>query len=145
MPVSALHGAWTNAYPAILAELQSTAPKAGGEPGSIGLPGVALATGAVALVLLAIMIVHSVLAARRRRGINDPRRLVRQLCEAHGFRRRQERLLLRAARVIAVQQPARFFLEAQLLAQAAEHPALASRRDDLLHVAAELYGAAVQS
>lgn len=114
---------------------------AGQQP--LDLASIALATGTVAIVLLLIMIVSSYLSARQRRAINDPLGLLRQLCEAHGFHRRQQRLLLKAARTLSLQQPARLFLEPRLLNQAAEHPSLASRRADLVQIAAELFGSAL--
>ena len=109
-------------------------------PQGIDLVTVVLATGTVAFVLLMAMIVSSLVARHQRRAQNDPRRLLKQLCEAHGFRRWELRLLQAAARALSVQQPARFFLEPKLFAQATEHPALASRRDDLYQIAGELFG-----
>ena len=102
-------------------------------------PSLALAIGAVALVLLAAMLVSTLLSSRQARQLNSPRRLLGQLCQAHGLVKRQERLLLKAARVLAVQHPARFFLEPALVREATKHPALASRRAELEQLSADLF------
>lgn len=106
----------------------------------VDLPAVALCAGAIALVLLAAMIVSGLLSAFARRETNHPRRLLCELCEAHGFRGRQQRALISAASTLGVQQPARFFLEPGLLDKAAGHPRLSTRRSDLLEIAGELFG-----
>ena len=136
-PLSIGWGGW----PAVLAQAEAALPPgAPAAPGPLDTASLALATGAVALVLLVAMIALRWLSAQQHRSVNDPRRLVRQLCQAHGFRRSQERLLLKAARALAIAQPARLFIEPQLLAQAAERSSLASRRHELVDMAAELFG-----
>lgn len=102
-------------------------------------PSLALAIGAIALVLLAAMLVSTLLSSRQARQLNSPRRLLGQLCQAHGLAKRQERLLLKAARVLVVQHPARFFLEPALVREAAKHKALASRRAELEQLSADLF------
>jgi hypothetical protein len=117
-------------------EFQTAAPPA------LDLATVALATGSVALVLLVALISSSLLSAGREKHRNDPRGLLKQLCTAHGFSRGQQRLLLKAARILEVAHPGRFFLEPGLLAEAANHPALAARRGELLEIAGELFAPA---
>jgi hypothetical protein len=112
----------------------------GAEHSPFSAAAVALWIGAVSLVLLAAMIVSSLLTASARREVNHPGRLLRQLCEAHGLRRRHQRVLLAAARVIGLAQPARFFLEPGLLIQATEHAKLSSRRHELAEIGSELFG-----
>lgn len=114
----------------------------GSGPLPLDLSGVAFVTGAVALVLLVAMIVSSLITARKQRVRNSPSRLLRQLCDAHGFPRRQARLLQQAAMALGVDQPGRLFLEPNLLSQAAEHPTLSSRRGELEDLANELFGPA---
>ena len=46
---------------------------------------------------------------------NDPRQLLRELCQAHGLSRRAERLLRRAALELGTQHAGRLFLEPKLL------------------------------
>ncbi len=135
--------AFLPAVPAMLAEInpvQDPQPLRATSFLGLDLTVIALAAGAIALVLLGTMIVSSLLSGSGRREVNNPRGLLRQLCDAHGFQRREQRVLLAAARLLAVQQPARFFLEPGLLTLAAKHPALASRRSDLLAIAGELFG-----
>ena len=84
---------------------------------SLGLVPIAL-LGAVALAW----------AARRfflRRGQavrNDPRQLLRELCQGHGLSRRAERLLRRAALELGTPHAGRMFLEPQLLLEAQRLP-----------------------
>ncbi|HUE72192.1 MAG TPA: hypothetical protein VMP01_15010 [Pirellulaceae bacterium] len=124
----------------VLAQVGPTSSPGTSKLPLLDLPAVALCIGAIALVLLAAMIVSGLLSASARRETNHPRRLLCELCEAHGFRRRQQRALISAATTLGVQQPARFFLERSLLDQAAGHPKLSARRSDLLEIAGELFG-----
>jgi hypothetical protein len=141
-PIKILSAQWLTIFP-LLAE---AAP--GGKVGTIAPvssplidgPSLALATGAVALVLLAAMLGSILLSARQGRHLNSPRRLLCQLCQAHGLARHHERLLFQAARVLSVEQPARFFLEPRLVREAAKHPALASRHAELKQLLADLFG-----
>jgi hypothetical protein len=100
----------------------------------------ALGAGAMAMILLTAMLVSVLLSASARREANHPRRLLAELCEAHGVRHRQKRALIAAANTLGVQQPARFFLERRLLEKAAGHPELSARRADLLLIASQLFG-----
>jgi hypothetical protein len=106
----------------------------------VDLPAVALGILAIALALLVTMIVSHLLSASARRETNNPRRLFHDLCEAHGFPRRQQRALISAAAALGIQQPARLFLEPALLRMAAGHPRLSARRKDLAEIAGELFG-----
>jgi hypothetical protein len=122
---------------------QSTAIESVGVPlPGLNLSAVALGVGAIALALLAAMIVSSLISASARRETNNPRRLFYDLCEAHGFARRQQRALISAASTLGVWQPARFFLEPALLRMAARHPKLSARHNDLAEIASELFGPA---
>ena len=109
----------------------------------LGWSAVALAVGAVALALLAAMIASWMLSAAAQRDMNNPRRLLTELCLAHGIPRRQQRTLATAAGVLGVQQPARLFLEPDLLRQAAEHPRLRARRREILEIRGELFEPAI--
>ena len=100
---------------------------------------IALCIGALALVALAAMIVSWLLSAAARREANSPRRLLGQLCEAHGFARRERAALISAAGVLGIDQPARLFLESRLLDAAAGHPRLKRQRRELLKIAGELF------
>lgn len=132
------------ALPAMFAQAPplKTEPFQTAAPPALDLATVALAAGSVALVLLLALIASSLLSAGKPRHRNDPRGLLKQLCTAHGFGRGQQRLLLKAARTLDVAHPGRFFLEPGLLAEAANHRSLASRRTELLEIAGELFAPA---
>jgi hypothetical protein len=93
-----------------------------------------------AVVVLAALTGWRLASGRERRRINSPHRLLGELCAAHGLGRREQRLLRAAARVLNLQHPARLFLEPHLLAQASQHPLLASRRQELAELRRQLFG-----
>ena len=81
-----------------------------------------IASGAVTLVgVLGLVWLARRLLLRRAEGPkNEPRHLLRELCQAHGLSRRAERLLRKAAAALGTPHPGRFFLEPQLLLQVAK-------------------------
>src|SRR5688500_6928705 len=101
---------------ALAADSQSAARQAAAASGWSFLT---IASGAVTLVgVLALVWLARRFLLRRAEGPkNDPRLLLRELCQAHGLSRRAERLLRKAAAALGTPDPGRFFLEPQLLLQ----------------------------
>lgn len=78
---------------------------------------------------------------RRREGVrNDPRYLLRELCQAHGLSRRAERLLRTAAAEVGTPHPGRFFLEPKLLQAALQHEKLRGSKRALRLLYDQLFG-----
>lgn len=99
-------------------------PQAGGRPGA-GAAGWSAVSTLSALVSVAAVITLAWLIWRfmfrpDQGAKNDPRLLLHELCQAHGLSRRAERLLRKSAAALGTPHPARFFLEPQLLEEAAK-------------------------
>jgi len=107
------------AHSALAAEPLSAARQSAATGGwnSLGIATAAL--GFIAALALVWFARKSYLR-RERDPRNDPRHLLRELCQAHGLSRRAERLLRKASAAVGTPHPGRFFLEPQLLLQAHE-------------------------
>ncbi|MFN0019204.1 MAG: hypothetical protein ACKVP0_13155 [Pirellulaceae bacterium] len=86
------------------------------------------ATLALAVSVALIYAIRQFLQWRALRSKNDPRQLLHELCQAHGLSRRAEQLFRKAAAAVGTPHPARFFLEPQLLQQAANREELKANR-----------------
>lgn len=80
------------------------------------------------------------MSQRERRTYNSPRRLFNELCYAHGFNRRERRLLQRLARGQRLDHPALLFVDPQYYQAPRLTDALAARHDQLLHLRDLIFG-----
>ncbi len=94
------------------------------------------------MVALAYLL-KRLLLFRANKSKNDPGQLLHELCKAHGLSRRAERLLRKAAAAMGTPHPGRFFLEPQLLRQAATREELDGSKLALSLLYERLYGESV--
>ncbi|MCE9525953.1 MAG: hypothetical protein K8R36_07855 [Planctomycetales bacterium] len=105
------------AHAAMANEQQSVGRK---EAAGTGWSLTTIACAAMTLIAIVALTyaVRRFLIYRTHKSKNDPRRLLHELCKAHGLSRRAERLLRKAAAAVGTPHPGRFFLEPELLRQA---------------------------
>jgi len=124
---------------AIANEQQSAAKQ---EVASAGwsLTTIACATIVLITMLALAYLLKRLLLFRANKSKNDPGQLLHELCKAHGLSRRAERLLRKAAAAMGTPHPGRFFLEPQLLRQAAAREELQGSKLALSLLFERLYG-----
>jgi hypothetical protein len=104
------------------------------------------------LILLAVVLaiggslwfLSRAIYGRKRRTLNNPRALFRELCRAHQLDAATGRLLSELAQSKALAHPAVVFLDPKLFADPLG-PHLQSRRDELAAVAQRLFGGSGKS
>jgi hypothetical protein len=101
---------------------------------------IACVTMGLITVVAVAYLARRILKYRAKKSKNDPRQLLHELCKAHGLSRRAERLLRRAATTMGTPHPGRFFLEPQLLRQAAARVELQGSKLALGLLYERLYG-----
>lgn len=106
------------------------------------LVSIVLVVAAMTMVAVLGWVARWYLIRRQRVSRNDPRKLLHDLCRAHGLSGRAERLLRRAAAALGTPHPARFFLEPALLRQASECKALSGSQRALRMLQEKLFGEA---
>ncbi len=101
-----------------------------------------LVSAAILLVAVAALIIglRRVFLRREHGSLNNPRRLLHELCQAHGLSRRAERLLRKAALALETPHPGRFFLEPELLLAAQNCEQLRGNRRALGLLFERLFG-----
>ena len=73
------------------------------------------------------------------RRVNNPRKLFRELCKAHGLKFFQRRLLKQVARWQRLARPAKLFLEPERLEPRNLSPRLRARQDELAVIGKKLF------
>jgi hypothetical protein len=109
------------------------------------LQGTAVVALGLATVLLVGWIASKVLKAGERQGINDPRRMLRELFKAHQLPRSQQRLLKRIIKAYRLEPPARLLVEPERFDVAAQDPAFQSQRGRILTLKQRLFSTATSA
>ena len=137
--ISGLSLLLAGAHSTLAAELPSATRQSAAAAGWSSL-GIAAAVLALIAALALVWFARKFYLRRALEPRNDPRHLLRELCQAHGLSRRAERLLRKASAAVGTPHPGRFFLEPQLLLQAHECEQLRTSRRALGLLYEQLFG-----